>query len=89
MSYFSEPLLVPFYTSLNADISGIRKDIKKRSMIFFPLFPVFSYKKISKFSFQIYLFDTYLNINEDVYCYCIVTSFFITKGLCSLKKFSG
>ena len=25
--YFGEPLLVPFYTSLNADISGARKDI--------------------------------------------------------------
>ena len=25
--YFGEPLLVPFYTSLNPDISGTRKDI--------------------------------------------------------------
>ena len=29
-SYFGEPLLVPFYTSLNVDISGTRKDIKER-----------------------------------------------------------
>ena len=34
-----------FYTSLNADISGTRKDIKERSTVFFPVFPVLSYQK--------------------------------------------
>ena len=47
--YFGEPLLVPFYTSLNADISGTRKDIKKRSTVFFPVFPVLSYQRIKIF----------------------------------------
>ena len=46
MPYFGEPLVVPFYTSVNADISGTRKDIKKRSPVFFPVFPVLSYKRI-------------------------------------------
>ena len=49
--YFGEPLLVPFYTSLNADISGTRKDIKKRSTVFFPVFLVLSYKKNKDFHF--------------------------------------
>ena len=40
--YFGEPLLVPFYNSSNADISGTRKDIKKRSTVFFPVFPTLS-----------------------------------------------
>ena len=51
--YFGEPLLVLFYTSSNADISETRKDIKKRSTVFFPVFPVFSYQRI-KFSFRIH-----------------------------------
>ena len=49
--YFGEPLFVPFYISLNADISGTRKDIKKRSTVFCPVFPVLSYKKIKIFHF--------------------------------------
>ena len=44
-----EPLFVPFYTSLNADISGTRKDIKNWSTAFFPLSPVFSGQKIKIF----------------------------------------
>ena len=42
--YFGEPLLVPFYTSLKADISKTR--------IFFPVFPVLSYQKIQNFHFM-------------------------------------
>ena len=34
-----EPLSVSFCTFLNADISGARKVIKKRSTAFFPVFP--------------------------------------------------
>ena len=47
--YFGEPLLVPFYTSLNAATSGSRKDIKERSTVFSPVFPVLSYQKIKIF----------------------------------------
>ena len=47
--YSGEKLLVPFYTSLNADTSGTRKDIKKRSTVFFPVFLVLSYQKIKIF----------------------------------------
>ena len=43
--YFGEPLSVPFHTSLNAGISGARKDIKKRSTVFFPVFLYFHIKK--------------------------------------------
>ena len=49
MPYFRESLLVPFYTSLNADISGTGKDIKKRSMISFQFFPYFHIKKVKIF----------------------------------------
>ena len=52
--YFDEPLLVPFYTSLNTDISGTRKDIKKQSVVFFSVFPVLSYQGI-KILFHIHL----------------------------------
>ena len=47
--YFSEPLLVPFCTSLNTDISGTRKDIKKQSTVFFPVFPAISYQSMKIF----------------------------------------
>ena len=47
--YLGEPLLVPFYTSLNADISRTRKDIKKRPTVFFPVFPVLLYQRIKIF----------------------------------------
>ena len=50
--YFGEPLLVPIYTSLKADISGTRKDIKKKSTVFFLVFPVLSFH---------ILFKTFLN----------------------------
>ena len=43
ISTTGEPLLVPFYTCLNANISGTRKDIKKRSKVFFLGFLVLSY----------------------------------------------
>ena len=49
--YFGEPLLVPFYTSLNADISETRKDITKWSTIFFPVFPVLSCQDNKNFHF--------------------------------------
>ena len=47
-----------FYTSLNADTSETRKDIKKRPMVFLPIFPVLSYQTI-KFSFHVH-FETEL-----------------------------
>ena len=40
---------MPFYTSLNTDISGTRKDIKKRSTVFFPVFAVHSCQNIKIF----------------------------------------
>ena len=42
VSTIGESLLVPFYISLTADISGTRKGIKTQSMLFFPAFPVLS-----------------------------------------------
>ena len=44
-----EPLLVPFLTSLNADISGMRKYIKKRSKVLYLVLLVLSYQKIKIF----------------------------------------
>ena len=38
--------MVPFYTSLNADISRSRKDIKRQPTVFFPVFLVPSDQKI-------------------------------------------
>ena len=49
-------MLVQFYTSLNADISGTRKDIKKRSTVFFLVLLVLSYQKI-----KIFVSLTYFN----------------------------
>ena len=49
--FFGEPLLVPFYTSLNADISGTWKDIKKRFSFQFYLY--FHIKNL-KFSFHVH-----------------------------------
>ena len=46
---YSEPVLVLFYTSLNTDISETRKDIKKRSTVFFRVFPPLSYQDIKIF----------------------------------------
>ena len=38
VSTIGKPLLMPFYTFLNADFSGARKDIKKRSTVSFTSF---------------------------------------------------
>ena len=60
--YSGEPLLVGFYTSLNADISGTRKDIKKRSTVFFPVFPVLSCISYPLISVQVSFFEDLQNI---------------------------
>ena len=49
LSTVGELPLVLFYTSLDADISGTRKYVKKKSAVFFPDFPVLSYEKIEIF----------------------------------------
>ena len=41
----SEPIFDAIYISLNADMSGIRKDVKKQSTALFPLLLTFLYKK--------------------------------------------
>ena len=41
-----ESLLMPFYTSFNTDISGTRKDIKKRLVVFLLAVFVLSHKKM-------------------------------------------
>ena len=43
--YFGQPVLVPFYTFLNAVISGTRKDIKKGQRFSFQFFLYFHIKK--------------------------------------------